>query len=81
MVIAYYYNTWANNDTYVQIEEVAEGCDYMEIHDALSAYLALKGISVHEWAIEVLTYEQLIDQSISEDMFRRGKRLIREQNE
>lgn len=81
MVIAYYYNTWDNGNIRVQIEEIEEGCDRLEIHDALSAYLALKGISVHEWAIEVISYDQVIDKSIDAVMLRRGARLIREQNE
>lgn len=80
MIIAYYFNTWTDSSTHVQIEQVADGCDYMEIHDALAAYLALKDISVRDWAIEVISNEQLIDESI-DDMLKRGERLIREQNE
>lgn len=80
MIVAYYYNTWNDSQTRVQLEAVADGCDHMEIHDALAAYLALKGISVREWAVEVISNEQLIDESI-DDRLKRGERLIREQNE
>lgn len=80
MTIAYYYNTWDDAQTRVQIEEVADGCDSREINDALSAYLALKGISVHEWAIEEITSEQLMNESIY-DMLNHGGKLIREQND
>lgn len=80
MTIAYYYNTWDDAQTRVQIEEVADGCDSSEINEALSAYLALKGISVHEWAIEEITSEQLMNESIY-DMLNHGGKLIREQND
>ena len=80
MVVAYYYNTWDGTQTRVQIEEVADDCDYLKIHEALSAYLALKGISVHEWAIEETTPEDIFTLNI-EGMLKRGKKLIREQNE
>ena len=80
MTIAYYYNTWDDVQTRVQIEEVLDGCDNREINEALSAYLALKGISVHEWAIEEITSNQLMNESIYE-MLKRGKKLIREQND
>lgn len=80
MTIAYYYNTWDDAQTRVQIEEVADGCDSREINEALSAYLALKGISVHEWAIEEITSEQLMNKSIY-DMLNHGGKLIREQND
>lgn len=80
MTIAYYYNTWDDAQTRVQIEEVADGCDSREINEALSAYLALKGISVHEWAIEEITSEQLMNESIY-DMLNHGGKLIREQND
>ena len=80
MTIAYYYNTRDDIHTRVQIEEVVDGCDGREINEALSAYLALKGISVCEWATEEITSKQLMDESI-DDMLKRGKKLIREQNE
>ena len=80
MTIAYYYNTWDDTQTRVQIEEVADGCDSREINEALSAYLALKGISVHEWAVEEITSEQLMNESIY-DMLNHGGKLIREQND
>lgn len=80
MTIAYYYNTRDDAQTRVQIEEVADGCDSREINEVLSAYLALKGISVHEWAIEEITFNQLMNESIY-DMLKRGKKLIREQND
>lgn len=80
MTIAYYYNTWDDAQTRVQIEEVADGCDSREINEALSAYLALKGISVREWATEEITSEQLMNESIY-DMLNRGGKLIREQND
>lgn len=80
MTIAYYYNTWDDAQTRVQIEEVADGCDSREINEALTAYLALKGISVHEWAIEEITSEQLMNESIY-DMLNHGGKLIREQND
>lgn len=80
MTIAYYYNTWDDVQTRVQIEEVLNGCDNCEINEALSAYLALKGISVHEWAIEEITSNQLMNESIYE-MLKRGEKLIREQND
>lgn len=80
MTIAYYYNTRDDAQTRVQIEEVADGCDSREINEALSAYLALKGISVHEWAIEEITSEQLMNESIY-DMLNHGGKLIREQND
>lgn len=78
MLIAYYYNTWNDDQTHVRIEEVANGCDYFEIHEALSAYLALKGVSVHESAIEEIP--SVITGSV-DDMLERGKKLIREQND
>lgn len=80
MTIAYYYNTWDDAQTRVQIEEVADGCDFLEIHDALSAYLALKGISVREWAIEQTTPEDIATLNVG-GMLKRGKKLIREQND
>lgn len=80
MTIAYYYNTWDDVQTRVQIEEVADGCDFLEIHDALSAYLALKGISVREWAIEQTTPEDIVTLNVGR-MLKRGKKLIREQND
>lgn len=80
MTIAYYYNTWDDVHTRVQIEEVVDGCDNREINSALSDYLALKGISVREWAIEEISSNQLMNESIY-DMLKRGKKLIREQNE
>lgn len=80
MIIAYYYNIWDDAQTRAQIEEVADGCDSREINEALSAYLALKGISVHEWAIEEITSEQLMNESIY-DMLNHGGKLIREQND
>lgn len=80
MVVAYYYNIWGDTQTRVQIEEVADGCDYLEIHEALSAYLALKGISVHEWAIEQTTPEDIVTLNVG-GMLKRGKKLIREQND
>lgn len=80
MTIAYYYNAWDDAQTRVQIEEVADGCDSREINEVLSAYLALKGISVHEWAIEEITSEQLMNESIY-DMLNHGGILIREQND
>ena len=80
MLIAYYYNTWDDAQTRVQIEEVANGCGSREINEALGAYLALKGISVHEWAIEEITSEQLMNESIY-DMLNHGGKLIREQND
>lgn len=78
MIIAYYYNTWNDEQTHVRIEEVANDCDYFEIHEALSAYLALRGISVHESAIEEIP--SVITSGI-DDMLKRGKKLIREQND
>ena len=80
MIIAYYYNTWDDSRTRVQFEEVADGCDFMEIHDAISAYLALKGISVKEWAIEVTTSEEIVNINVA-GMLKRGEKLIREQND
>lgn len=80
MTIAYYYNTWDDAQTRVQIEEVADGCDSREINEALSAYLALKGISVREWATEEITSDQLMNESIY-DMLNHGGKLIREQND
>lgn len=80
MTIAYYYNTWDDAQTRVQIEEVADGCDSREINEALSAYLALKGIIVREWAAEEITSEQLMNESIY-DMLNHGGKLIREQND
>lgn len=80
MIIAYYYNTWDDAQTRMQIEQVADGCDFLEIHDALSAYLALKGISVREWAIEQTTTEDIVTLNVG-GMLKRGKKLIREQND
>lgn len=80
MIVAYYYNTWNDSQIHIQIEEVSDGCDFVEIHDALAAYLALKGISVHEWAIEVLGDYQLKNETY-EEMIKRGERLIREEND
>lgn len=80
MTIAYYYNTWDDAQTRVQIEEVADGCGFLEIHDALSAYLALKGISVREWAIEQTTPEDIVTLNVG-GLLKRGKNLIREQND
>ena len=81
MTIAYYFNTWGSDDTTLPIEEIEDGCSDMEIHSALRDYLALKGISVRKWAIERLTDEQITGHETIEDMLKRGKKLLREQND
>ena len=78
MLIVFYYNTWNDDQIHVRFEDVANDCDFLEIHEALSAYLALKGVSVHESAFEEAP--SVITGSI-DDMIERGKKLIREQND
>ena len=77
MVVVYYYNTWTDSNTHMQIERVTDDCEMFEIHAALRNYLSLKGIIVHEWAIE-----QISDFGGSlDDMLKHGEKLIREQND
>ena len=77
MVIVYYYNTWDDSNTHMMIERVTDGCSDLEIHAALRDYLALKGISVREWALEKIDN---LGESL-DDMLKHGEKLIREQND
>ena len=81
-IIAYYYNTWNDDQTYFRLEEVANGCTDLEIHAALRDFLSLKDISVREWAIERLAEDPRIKREKTfEDMIKHGEKLIREQND
>ena len=80
MIIVYHYNTWDDSTIHARIEEVEDGCSDLEIHAALRDYLALKGDSVREWAIDRVTSEQLLNETC-EERRKRGEKLIREQND
>lgn len=80
MLIIYYYNTRESEKTRFKVEEVSTVCDVQEIHEALSAYLAIKDIIVHEWAIEKITQKWLATTPCRE-IERHGREVLRKEND